>query len=152
MCFLKEINDQQLWSKLCGAVIEGGSAVFKECTIDAETNEVASSGSLPHGDVDVVAGQLDNSGEINWTFGVQLLDVDEVYELYSPVGVSNKTRKTLATDPPSKSFCLTIVRVSVHTTTNFCSTDTQVVVETLAFTEVLNLKDTEKPVIFFAGL
>ena len=90
--FFQEINDQHLWSKVCSAVIEGNSVVFKECTIDSETtscNEVASSGSLPraHGDVDVVAGQVDNSGEINWSCGVQLLAEDEVFELYSPIGV-----------------------------------------------------------------
>ena len=140
---------KHLWSKLCSAVIEGNNAVFKECTIDAETNEVASSGSLPHGDIDVVAGRFDNSGEINWSFGVQLFCMDEAYEVYTPIG---KTRRTLATDPPSKSFCLTIVKMSVHTTTNFCSTDTQVVVETLAFTEVLNLNDAKRAVLFFAGL
>ena len=126
MCFLKEINDQHLWSKICGAVIEGNSAVFRECTIDAETTEGASS-ELPHGDIDVVAGQFDSSGEINWSFGVELVSMDGVYELRSPIAISYKTRRTLATDPPSKSFCLTIVRVSVHSTTNFCSTDTQVV-------------------------
>lgn len=127
--------------------------MYKECTIEAEANdEVASSGSLPHGDIDVVAGRLDASGNVNWSFGVQVLYVEEEHELHTPIGVSNKTRDTLQTNPVSKSFCLTIVRVSVHNTTNFCSTDTQVVVETLAFTEVLTWKDAGKPVIFFAGL
>ena len=55
------------------------SAVFRECTIDAETTEGASSECLPHGDIDVVAGQFDKSSEINWSFGVQLVSMDEVY-------------------------------------------------------------------------
>ena len=58
--FFQESNDQHLWSMICCAVIEGNSAVFKECTVSGET--------LPHGDIDIVAGQIDDSGEINWSF------------------------------------------------------------------------------------
>ena len=117
--------------------------MLKECTVRGE--------SLPHGDIDVVAGQVDNGGEVNWRFGVQLIAEDEVFQLHSPIAIS---AKSLATSPPSKSFCLTIVRVNVHTTTNFCSIDTQVVFETLAFSEVLENKDKDakRPIVFFAGM
>ena len=103
--------------------------MFKECTE-----------SLPLGDIDVVAGRVDNSSKINWSFGIQILAENEGFQLESPIGVSAKTQRTLATAPPSKSFC--IVRVNVHTTTNFCSIDTPV--ETLAFTKVLESKDAKR--------
>ena len=56
--------------------------MFKECTVSGET--------LPHGDTDIVAGQIDDSGEINWSFGVQLFSENEVFQLQSPIGVSAK--------------------------------------------------------------
>ena len=51
-----------MWSKVCCAILESDTAVFKECSVSGE--------SLPHGDIDLVAGQVDNSGKINWSFGV----------------------------------------------------------------------------------
>ena len=82
--FFQESNDQHLWSTICCAVIEGNSAVFKECMVSGET--------LPHSDIDVVAGRIDNSGK---SFGVQLLAENEVFQLQSPIGVSAKTQRTL---------------------------------------------------------
>ena len=88
-------SDQHLWSIICSIIIEGNSAVFKECTIKGET--------LPHGDIDIVAGQINTRGEIIWRFGVQIFAEDEEFFLDSPIGISAKTKRTLTTVPPSKS-------------------------------------------------
>jgi hypothetical protein len=70
-------------SRICCVIIEECSAVFKECTITGD--------GLPHGDVDIIAGQNDcDSGEINWSFGVQVsVDSETTYSLQSPVGVTD---------------------------------------------------------------
>ena len=86
------------------------------------------------------------------SFGVQLFAADEEFELLSPFGMSNKTSAKLPKMPVRKFFCLNIVRVNVNTTTNFCSIVPQIVVESLAFTEVLKSRDNTAPVVFFAGM
>ena len=41
--------------------------------------------------------------------------------------------------------------MNVHTTANFCSIVPQIVVESLAFTEVLKSRDDTAPVVLLAG-
>ena len=139
--FFQEINDQQLWSTICSTVIEGTSVVFKECTVKGE--------GLPHGNIDVVAGQIDKKGVVQWNFGVQICAENEVRKVNSPIGVSAKTQAAMPTSPLRKFSA--VVRVNVHSTTHFCSIVAQVVFETLAFAEVLQNKD-DRPVVFFAGM
>lgn len=139
--FFQEINDQQLWSMICSTVIEGTSVVFKECTVKGE--------GLPHGNIDVVAGQIDRNGAIQWNFGVQILAENLVRKVNSPIGVSAKTQAAMPTTPLRKSSA--VVRVNVHSTTHFCCIVAQVVFETLAFAEVLRNED-DRPVVFFAGM
>ena len=56
-------------TNICGQ--KGSSASFRECTITLDGDDK----SLPHGDIDVVAGHIEKSGVI---FGIQLF---AAYEL-----------------------------------------------------------------------
>lgn len=128
---------------ICSTVIEGTSVVFKECTVKGE--------GLPHGNIDVVAGQIDRNGAIQWNFGVQILADNLVCKVNSPIGVSAKTQAAMPTSPLRKSSA--VVRVNVHSTTHFCSiVVAQVVFETLAFAEVLQNEDGRPVIFFFAGM
>ena len=85
-----------MWSHICSAVLGFGSVVYEECKIASQ--------SLPHGDIDVVAGKVDEeSGGIDLTtaFGVKVVKSEGCVKLSNPIGVSAKTRKTLPTKPVS---------------------------------------------------
>lgn len=103
-------------------MIVRSNVVYEECTIAGDT--------LPHGRLDIVAGNMDgcNGGKV----AVEVMSQPSHYDVYSPVTVSAKTRDTVPTSPPNKSFCLLVVRINILTTKLF-SIGSQVVFETLAF-------------------
>ena len=92
----KEDYDKYLWSRLSSAVLGSDSVVYEECTINGVT--------LPHGDIDIVAGRIGEKDglDIGSSFGVTVGIDDVEMEVNDSVGVSTKTRTTLATTPVSK--------------------------------------------------
>ena len=97
LCFsFKEDYDQHLWSNISSAVLGGDSVVFKECEIAGK--------SLPHGDIDVVAGRIGEEDGIDLTSAIGIItDADNTsIPDNDPIGVSTKTCKILATRPVSK--------------------------------------------------
>ena len=97
LCFsFKEDYDQHLWSNISSVVFGGDSVVFKECEIAGE--------SLPHGDIDIIVGRIGEEDGIDFTSAIGIvIEADNTsIPLNDTIGVSTKTRKTLATRPVSK--------------------------------------------------
>ena len=97
LCFsFKEDYDQHLWSNISSAVLGDDSVVFNEC-------EIAGT-SLPHGDIDIVAGWIDEENGIDLSSAIGIvIDVNKTsIPVSDPISVSTKTHRTLATRAVSK--------------------------------------------------
>ena len=92
----KEDYDQHLWSNISSAVLGGDSVVFEEC-------EIASK-SLPHGDIDIIAGLIgeEDSTDLTSAIGIVIEADNTSIPVNDTIGVSIKTHQTLATRPVSK--------------------------------------------------
>lgn len=89
LCFsFKEDYDQHLWSNISSAVLGGDSVVFKECEIAGESRH----------------GRIGEEGGIDLTSAIGIIiEADNTsIPVNDTIGVSTKTRKTLATKPVSK--------------------------------------------------
>ena len=117
------------------------AVVYEECRIAGQR--------LPHGDVDIVAGQLNADDDITYTFGCTCVVDGEPVGLYDPFGVSAKTETTLKREAVSK-FESYLSAANLSFEIILFPIDPQVVVEHLAFSEVVKSPE-GTPCLFFAG-
>lgn len=128
-------------TKLCSLLLGSPSVVYEECGIECQ--------ELPHGNIDIVGRMIvEEEVRIDITLGVHI-ESDDSRVLIDPTGISAKTHNTLTTRALSKythKYKYTCCKIKL-----LPFTDTQAVIESLAFSEVIKNAD-KKPIVFLAGI